>query len=57
MGVSGSLHRISALKNHHGTVCGLTYRIGRHVRGKHLKITNNIVYFVILYDIILYYVI
>ncbi len=34
MGVSGTLHRISALKNRYGKVCGLTYRIGRHVPGE-----------------------
>lgn len=34
MGVSQTLHRISALKNRHGDVCGLTYRIGRHIPGK-----------------------
>lgn len=34
MGVSQTLHRISALQNRHGDVCGLTYRIGRHIPGK-----------------------
>ena len=34
MGLSGTLHRISALKNHHNEVCGLTYRVGRHIPGK-----------------------
>ncbi|KAA6418904.1 MAG: hypothetical protein FRX49_11130, partial [Trebouxia sp. A1-2] len=33
MGVSGCLHRISALKDRQGDVCGLTYRIGRHIPG------------------------
>ena len=33
MGVNQTLHRISALKNRYGDVCGLTYRIGRHVPG------------------------
>lgn len=33
MGLEGSLHRISAMKDRHGAVNGLTYRIGRHVQG------------------------
>ncbi|KAL3130130.1 R3H domain [Trebouxia sp. C0009 RCD-2024] len=33
MGVSGCLHRISALKDRQGDMCGLTYRIGRHIPG------------------------
>ena len=36
MGVSQTLHRISALKNRSGDICGLTYRIGRHVPGMEL---------------------
>lgn len=34
MGVSQTLHRISAMKNRCDEVCGLTYRIGRHIPGK-----------------------
>jgi hypothetical protein len=33
MGVSGSLHRMSRLVNRFGDMCGITYRIGRHVPG------------------------
>ena len=33
MAVSGCLHRISRLENRYGDMCGLTYRIGRHVPG------------------------
>ncbi|KAL3156183.1 hypothetical protein ABBQ32_012469 [Trebouxia sp. C0010 RCD-2024] len=33
MGVSQTLHRISASRNRHGDVCGLTYRVGRHIPG------------------------
>ncbi len=32
-GVSGTLHRISAMRDKQGAVIGLTYRIGRHVPG------------------------
>eukprot|EP01128_Nolandella_sp_AFSM9_P000349 TRINITY_DN10512_c0_g1_i1.p1 TRINITY_DN10512_c0_g1~~TRINITY_DN10512_c0_g1_i1.p1 ORF type:complete len:425 (+),score=79.24 TRINITY_DN10512_c0_g1_i1:109-1275(+) len=32
-GISRTLHRISALRNRFGKVVGLTYRIGRNVRG------------------------
>mgnify|MGYP001807127676 FL=1 len=31
MGVPGTLHRISVLRNVAGTPTGLTYRLGRHV--------------------------
>lgn len=31
MGVPGTLHRISVLRNAAGTPIGLTYRLGRHV--------------------------
>jgi ribonuclease D len=31
IGIEGSLHRISAIKNADGRVIGLTYRIGRHL--------------------------
>lgn len=34
VGVSGTLHRISAMKDSRGEVYGLTYRIGRHIEGK-----------------------
>ena len=34
MGLTGTLHRISAIKDRDGSVIGLTYRIGRHVPGK-----------------------
>lgn len=40
MGVSQTLHRISALKNRYGDVCGLTYRIGRHIPGVKLHSTE-----------------
>lgn len=40
MGVSQTLHRISALQNRHGDVCGLTYRIGRHIPGLADRIRN-----------------
>ena len=33
VGISGTLHRISAMKNSLGNVNGLTYRIGRHLPG------------------------
>ncbi|KAL3153362.1 hypothetical protein ABBQ38_011703 [Trebouxia sp. C0009 RCD-2024] len=33
MGLTGTLHRISAIKDRDGSVIGLTYRIGRHVPG------------------------
>lgn len=33
MGIEGTLHRISAMRDRHGSVNGLTYRIGRHVKG------------------------
>lgn len=33
-GVSGTLHRIGAMKNSAGKVNGLTYRIGRHLPGE-----------------------
>ena len=31
--MEGTLHRISAMRDRHGSVNGLTYRIGRHVKG------------------------
>lgn len=31
VGVPGTLHRISVLRNRSGTPIGLTYRLGRHV--------------------------
>lgn len=34
LGVPGSLHRISAMKDRQGVVYGLTYRVGRHVPGE-----------------------
>lgn len=34
LGVPGSLHRISAMKDRQGVVYGLTYRVGRHVLGE-----------------------
>ncbi len=36
MGVEGTLHRISAIRNRdtHRSVIGLTYRVGRHMPGK-----------------------
>ena len=33
MGLTGTLHRISAIRDRDGSVIGLTYRIGRHVAG------------------------
>ena len=33
MGLTGTLHRISAIRDRDGSVIGLTYRIGRHVPG------------------------
>ena len=33
MGLPNSLHRISAIRNKTGGICGLTYRIGRHIPG------------------------
>jgi stage III sporulation protein SpoIIIAA len=33
MGLPHSLHRISAIRNKAGGICGLTYRIGRHIPG------------------------
>lgn len=33
MGLTGTLHRISAIRDRDGSVVGLTYRIGRHVAG------------------------
>jgi hypothetical protein len=33
LGVPGTLHRISAMRDRVGGVAGLTYRIGRHVPG------------------------
>ena len=41
MGISQTLHRISALKNRHGDVCGLTYRIGRHIPGESMLWLNK----------------
>jgi len=32
-GISGTLHRISAIRGQSGDVIGLTYRIGRHIAG------------------------
>ena len=36
MGVEGTLHRISAIRNRdtHRSVIGLTYRVGRHMPGQ-----------------------
>jgi hypothetical protein len=34
LGVPGSLHRISAMRDREGVVYGLTYRVGRHVPGE-----------------------
>ena len=33
VGINGTLHRISTMRNSHGNVNGLTYRIGRHLPG------------------------
>eukprot|EP01104_Vermistella_antarctica_P006387 TRINITY_DN1708_c0_g1_i8.p1 TRINITY_DN1708_c0_g1~~TRINITY_DN1708_c0_g1_i8.p1 ORF type:complete len:502 (+),score=37.92 TRINITY_DN1708_c0_g1_i8:135-1640(+) len=33
IGISKTLHRISAMRTRDGSICGLTYRIGRAVRG------------------------
>ena len=33
MGIEGTLHRISAMRDQHGVVNGLTCRIGRHIEG------------------------
>lgn len=35
----GSLHRISAMKGDQGGIHGLTYRIGRHMPGRHVMHT------------------
>ena len=38
MGIEGTLHRISAIRNRDAqhSVLGLTYRIGRHMSGQHV---------------------
>ena len=36
MGLTGTLHRISAIRDRDGSVVGLTYRIGRHVAGMYM---------------------
>lgn len=33
IGISGTLHRISALKNRRGDIVGMTYRVGKHLPG------------------------
>jgi stage III sporulation protein SpoIIIAA len=33
MGLPNSLHRISAIRDRRGGICGLTYRLGRHLPG------------------------
>lgn len=40
MGVPGTLHRISVLRNASGSPVGLTYRLGRHVPNKALPLAD-----------------
>ncbi|WIA32455.1 hypothetical protein OEZ86_003276 [Tetradesmus obliquus] len=40
MGVPGSLHRISAMRNRQGDIYGLTYRVGRHLPGVALLLAD-----------------
>lgn len=32
-GIANTLHRISAMRGRDGEILGLTYRIGRHIKG------------------------
>ena len=41
MGLTGTLHRISAIRDRDGSVIGLTYRIGRHVSGTPISHIKN----------------
>jgi hypothetical protein len=42
MGVPGTLHRISVIRNASGTPTGLTYRLGRHVPDKARSIADQL---------------
>ena len=40
MGLKGTLHRISAIRDRDGSVIGITYRIGRHMPGQFVIISH-----------------
>ena len=40
MGLTGTLHRISAIRDRDGSVIGITYRIGRHMPGQFVVISH-----------------
>lgn len=42
MGLTGTLHRISAIRDRDGSVAGLTYRIGRHVAGTATSLQHKV---------------
>lgn len=43
-GITGTLHRISAVRNRKGVVVGLTCRVGRAVRG-HIDMVRDLLQF------------